>query len=346
MPVPPIVSAPVSPAPASKKEKENMTMFSFGLLGVLVLVVLVAAGFGIFRVYAKASSDNFTYWTAKILRLPLAKVNGQTVRYSAYLNDLRAIKILRDYEKNNGGTGQTASLTDSQLSDQVLWRLVSNIIIADIARELGVKAEASEIAEAKSSLLAQFADEAEAEKELLDRYGWTLSDYEEKVIGPFVLQQKLVQKIQTDQTMRDKARQRAEEALKEFNAGADFQELAKKYSEDNTAAKGGDLGCFPKDVMVPQFETAAFALKKGETTKELVETQYGYHLIQVYDRKTETPAGSKTPEEQVCARHIITLFPSLDKVFDEKLKTAGIHLYPKMNNPFVAQENTAATAAE
>jgi len=68
-----------------------------------------------------------------------------------------------------------------------------------------------------------------------------------------------------------------------------------------------------------------------------VETQYGYHLIHVYDRKTVTPTGAKTAEEQVCASHIILLFPSLDKRFDEKMKAASIHLYPKMNNPFTAK---------
>jgi len=244
MPVAP--SAPIAPEETKKpKDTENIKLFILGLLGVLVLVILVAAGFGVYRVYAKAASDNFTYWTAKTLRLPLAKINGQAIRYTEYLDDLKAIKTLRDYEKNNGG-GQTGSLTDSQLSDQVIWRLGSNLFIGEIARELNIKVEATDITEVKSNLLSQFPDEATAEKELMSRYGWTLADYEKKVIGPFILQQKISEKIATDQGLREEVRRRAEKVLDELNAGADFQELAKKYGEDNTATKGGDLGCFPK----------------------------------------------------------------------------------------------------
>ena len=64
---------------------------------------------------------------------------------------------------------------------------------------------------------------------------------------------------------------------------ADFGILAEEHSLDTiSASRGGDLGCFAEGVMVPTFEEAAFSLNKGETS-EPVETQFGYHLIQIYD---------------------------------------------------------------
>lgn len=86
---------------------------------------------------------------------------------------------------------------------------------------------------------------------------------------------------------KKEAKKTAEDILKKALEGADFAELAKKYSEDSSAESGGDLGFFGKGQMVPEFEEAVFKLNKGEITSKLVETQYGYHIIKKTDEKTQ-----------------------------------------------------------
>lgn len=78
----------------------------------------------------------------------------------------------------------------------------------------------------------------------------------------------------------NKAKKKAEKIIKQLNEGADFKELAKKYSSDDaTASNGGDLGYFDLDDMTEEFSNAVKKLNKDEYTKEPVKTTYGYHII-------------------------------------------------------------------
>jgi peptidyl-prolyl cis-trans isomerase C len=88
--------------------------------------------------------------------------------------------------------------------------------------------------------------------------------------------------------------------LAEVRAGGDFAALARKYSEDATAAQGGDLGFFPRGRMVKPFEDAAFALKVGAVS-DLVETPFGFHVIKVEERRAPGPVAEEAVREQIRA---------------------------------------------
>ncbi len=86
----------------------------------------------------------------------------------------------------------------------------------------------------------------------------------------------------------DSLRALAEELRDRARGGEDFGGLAEEYSDDpGSAARGGDLDFFQRGQMVPPFEEAAFALQPGEVS-DVVETQFGFHVIRVEDRETPT----------------------------------------------------------
>jgi len=79
------------------------------------------------------------------------------------------------------------------------------------------------------------------------------------------------------------ALERIREIKAQLDAGADFAELARKYSEDQSAEKGGDVGYEPLSKFAGECAWAMFSLKKGEIS-DIVKTEYGYHIIQMVDR--------------------------------------------------------------
>ena len=92
---------------------------------------------------------------------------------------------------------------------------------------------------------------------------------------------------QNNKRLQKKAYNLAKKLLDSLKHGADFAELARKYSDDPGSAKdGGNLGWAKRGVFYPEFEAAAFALKKGEISG-IVKTPVGYHIIQLLDKRGE-----------------------------------------------------------
>lgn len=94
-------------------------------------------------------------------------------------------------------------------------------------------------------------------------------------------------------------KEEAEAAIKELDEGKDFDEVAKEKSTGPSGPQGGDLGFFGPGQMVPAFETAAFALEPGTYTKEPVQTQFGWHVIQVLEKRKQQPPAFDDVKDQV-----------------------------------------------
>ncbi|MGI6855425.1 peptidylprolyl isomerase [Mesorhizobium sp. 1B3] len=96
-----------------------------------------------------------------------------------------------------------------------------------------------------------------------------------------------------------KTKEEAQEIVKRLDAGDKFEDIAKEKSTDTgSGANGGDLGYFAPGQMVPEFEKAAFALEVGKYTAEPVQSQFGWHIIKVEDKRAQQPPAFDSVKEQ------------------------------------------------
>jgi peptidyl-prolyl cis-trans isomerase C len=130
-----------------------------------------------------------------------------------------------------------------------------------------------------------------------------------------------------------KAKAKAEDLLKQIKSGADFAELAKTDSGDTySAVQGGDLGFFGKSQMVPAFERAAFALKTGQVS-DVVETQFGYHIIKLTDHKDANTIPFEQAKKDIVEMLAQTQKADFAEKYIESLKADAKIIYPPGKEP-------------
>jgi len=114
--------------------------------------------------------------------------------------------------------------------------------------------------------------------------------------------------------------EKANDILNSIIKGESFAELAKTFSIDTGSAQnGGDLGYFSRGRMVPEFEEAAFSLKKGEVSKP-VKTTYGYHILKATDKREGTQVELKDTKETIHKQLVNEKQKALFDSYIERLK--------------------------
>ncbi|MBA7573789.1 Chaperone SurA [subsurface metagenome] len=132
------------------------------------------------------------------------------------------------------------------------------------------------------------------------------------------------------------AKAKAEELLKQIKDGDDFAELALANSGCPSSARGGDLGFFSRGRMVPAFEEAAFALEVGQVS-DIVETQFGYHIIKVTDRKDASVTMFEQAKDDILKLLTQTRQAELAEEYIESLKAQANIVYPPGEEPNVGK---------
>ncbi|MED1470277.1 peptidylprolyl isomerase [Bacillus salipaludis] len=134
----------------------------------------------------------------------------------------------------------------------------------------------------------------------------------------------------------------AKEVKKKLDAGEKFEDLAKKYSQDpGSAQNGGDLGWFGTGKMDPAFEKAAYALKVNEIS-DPVKSQFGYHIIQVTDKKKKKSFDQMKKELEYQVKSSKLTNDDINKAMQNELKAADVTVSDKDLKDALKPETTTA----
>ena len=337
----PSVQTPLPEPTTGQPARANARYFWKGMGIFLGVILVLSIGIGLYSVYGRLSTDSASVMFARILRLPIAKVEGRLILFTEYATDLKAIALVSQYDKANNGP--TANLTPEEQSDQVMWRLINNRLVAAAADRYELTLDRTQVNQIREEILKKFKTPADADTELATRYGWNMDLYTEKVITQYVLQNQLIDAVSSDESWRAVVKEHAASVLAKLKAGGDFATLAKQYSEDaDTAEVGGQVDWFSvgEGKMVPQFELAAEALKKGDFTTELVESPYGFDIIKLEDTRTikekDAATGKMVERKQLKTAHIVFAYANLSTYLDYLTSKANVHVYGRARNPFEA----------
>jgi peptidyl-prolyl cis-trans isomerase C len=135
------------------------------------------------------------------------------------------------------------------------------------------------------------------------------------------------------------AKAKAEDLLKQIKDGADFAELAKANSNCPSAPEGGDLGFFPRGETTESFEKAAFELQVGQVS-DVVETEYGYHIIKVTDHKDASKTSFEDAKDDIIKQLTQKKQSELAEKYIESLKAEANIVYPPGKEPASGANNS------
>lgn len=224
----------------------------------------------------------------------VAEVNGIAIplaEFQRQLTDARAFLLSEGLIDPDTEDGQARL---QALRDQILDQLIDQVLITQAAEEMGLSVTDEELEESIASIKEALASE-EAFAESLAANNLTEEEFRE-LQRQQLLSRKVMDAITAD--VPDEAEQvharhilveteeQANAILEQLENGADFAKLAREHSVDETTREnGGDLGFFPRGVVLADFEEVAFSLEVGERSGVL-QTPYGYHIIEVLERET------------------------------------------------------------
>jgi peptidyl-prolyl cis-trans isomerase C len=258
----------------------------------------------------------------------LARIGNKTIT-TADLN-----RVIGYYDQEQ----QKMIEKNPQIKENILLQMVRSTVIAQLAKKRGFDKKA-EIRSQQEMIINNFLATVYLQKEVVekitindDKARSYYKDHSDVFKTPEMIRVKHIL-IKTEASApeeeKKKAKAKAEEVLKRVKGGEDFSKLAAEVSDDTgTKDKGGDLDFFPRGSMIPAFEEVAFSLKPGETSG-VVETEYGYHIIKMEEKKEALLEPYEKIKDKVKEEALQEMRKAAVSEFIEKaLKNAGVEINP------------------
>jgi len=221
-----------------------------------------------------------------------ALVNGEPITVEDYQKQIAQVQAFFEQEgldlESQEGQDRLA-----QASRQVLEQMIDQVLIRQAAEEMGISISEEELEAKIQEIIEQSGGQEQFEQSLQDT-GTSYEDFRQMLLDQLLSEAVFSAVTASISSVAEQVharhillstKERAEEVLARLQGGEDFAFLAKEYSEDvSSRERGGDMGFFPRGIMPPEVEDAVFSLEVGETS-EIIQSQFGFHIVQVLERE-------------------------------------------------------------
>lgn len=300
----------ILPLPHSRK---RIVILSFTIFAITVVVFLAYSLLGLYRF---KSTSTFMYRITQIIPFPVARAEGGFVSYESYLFELRHyMHYYEAQQKLNFDTDEGRAQL-AEFRKEAMDQVVGDAYVKALARRHGVSVTNQEVDQEIAMVRQQNrlgTSDQVFEDVLRDFWGWSVTDFK-RSLRQQILARKVASKLDTE------AHDRATAALAELEAGADFAEVAKKYSDDEaTKENGGDYGIeidqASRDIS-PKVTAAIFSQSSGQYS-QIIDTGYSLDIV-----KTLSVENGKAR-----AAHIQINLDSIDEHIDALRESSPPRLY-------------------
>jgi parvulin-like peptidyl-prolyl isomerase len=295
------------------------------MTAVILVVLLVGfmATIG-YLIYGQHSTNSIVYRVSRVVPFPIAKVNSSFISYGSYLFNVRTTQHLYKSQSAMGGQSEPVDFSSdegkqllAEIENNALNDVEQRAIVQQLAKENDVKVDKQVLNDRINEYIEQNGGDKKFKEALSSYYGWNMNDFRAEYKYQ-LLKEELQKKLSQGK------KQQVEEIRNRAVAGEDFAALATQFTQDtSTKEAGGDLGFVNQDTnFVPEFKQAALNLEPGQVS-EIVETQFGFHIIKVTEKND---SGSKVS-------HILISYEDIENLIAQKLAEAKVSTYVKLPEP-------------
>lgn len=257
-----------------------------GALFLLVVGLAVAAYFG---------NVNSAFTIALRSRVPLPAV---VIGYSdaILLPEIagNVASVRRFYETQDfGALGVRVDLTTEDgkkrlklRERELLNKMIEERFIERLARERGIVVSDESVRQGVERKISEYGGQDVVESELKKLYGWSLAEFEEKIVRPSLYEERLATVFDKEIDAVSAGRSRIMEAQAALRAGEKFEDVARRISEGRTANEGGEIGWFATEDLDQDLRKPVALLKEG-VASDVIESRLGFHILRVEEVRDE-----------------------------------------------------------
>lgn len=295
---------------------------------------------------------------AEVIDRVMAVVNGKVITLSELTE--REAPLAKQAAETFNGAERDKRL--AEIRKKVSDSLIEDLLLEQEAEKLGLKVSERDVDDAIEDVKKQNSLDDEGLKVALKKEGLTYEGYRAQIKKQIEKSRVIGQQVRSKVSVSEKdladyyernqrmflkdeevkishilfvvpdmasgaaiegIKKEAMDVLEMARSGKDFQELAKKYSEDSSAQEGGSLGFFKRGQILPAFEEAAFSLKKGGIS-DLVRTTYGFHIIRVDDVKEALLEPFESVKEKIRSAVTSEMLEQRYKEWMDELKKSAL----------------------